>query len=148
MLRTFTNKYIYIANCNQKVCTSNIKVWLRHRYAQSKSEKQLRNAKGENDVGSCSPLSHTANNEPIVPCGLIAWSLFNDTYRIFSNDKELKINKKDIAWKSDKHGKFGSDVHPKNFQTEGLIGGGKLDENIPVSIIFKQVLLVLFFRER
>jgi hypothetical protein len=56
----------------------------------------------------------------------------------------LKINKKDIAWKSDKTGKFGSDVHPKNFQTEGLIGGGKLDEQIPVSIIFKQVLLVLF----
>ncbi|KAK2377964.1 ALA-interacting subunit [Trifolium repens] len=104
-----------------------------HRYVQSKSNKQLRNKGGEKDVGSCSPLSYTANNEPIVPCGLIAWSLFNDTYRIFSNDKELKINKKDIAWKSDKHGKFGSDVHPKNFQTEGLIGGGKLDENIPLS---------------
>jgi hypothetical protein len=49
-----------------------------------------------------------------------------------------------IAWKSDKKGKFGSDVYPKNFQVEGLIGDGKLNEKIPVSIIFKQVLLVFF----
>ncbi|WJX64835.1 ALA-interacting subunit 3 [Trifolium repens] len=38
-----------------------------------------------------------------------------------------------IAWKSDKKGKFGSDVYPKNFQVEGLIGDGKLNEKIPLS---------------
>jgi cell division protein YceG involved in septum cleavage len=38
----------------------------------------------------------------IVPCGLIEWSLFNDTYKISRNNKDLKIIKKDIAWKSDK----------------------------------------------
>lgn len=74
------------------------------------------------------------NGAPIVPCGLIAWSLFNDTYGISVQDKKLEINKKDIAWESDRRRKFGSDVYPKNFQSGGLIGGAKLNSSIPVSI--------------
>jgi len=71
---------------------------------------------------------------PIVPCGLIAWSLFNDTYSFSRNSVNLTVNKKDISWKSDRDHKFGSDVFPKNFQSGTLIGGGRLDENRSVSL--------------
>lgn len=107
------------------------------RYVKSRDDKQLRNKASENDVSTCSPEDYTPNemgHKPIVPCGLIAWSMFNDTYKLSSNDKELVINKKNIAWKSDQDGKFGSDVYPKNFQAGGLRGGAKLNESIPVSI--------------
>jgi hypothetical protein len=103
------------------------------RYVQSRDDKQLRSKAGENDVNSCNPEDYTANGQPIVPCGLIAWSLFNDTYRFSNNNKDLVINKKNIAWKSDQKAKFGYDVYPKNFQSGRLIGGARLNESIPVS---------------
>lgn len=107
------------------------------RYVKSRSDTQLRSKAAEYDVSSCSPEDYTPSNlghQPIVPCGLIAWSLFNDTYRISNNNKDLVINKKNIAWKSDQKAKFGSDVYPKNFQAGGLIGGAKLNQSIPVNI--------------
>jgi hypothetical protein len=81
-----------------------LRSWLSHycRYVQSRSVKQLRSKAGEKEVRSCRPLGHMTNHQPIVPCGLIEWSLFNDTYKISRNNKDLMINKKDIAWKSDK----------------------------------------------
>jgi len=107
------------------------------RFVKSRDDKQLRSKASESDVGSCSPEDYTPNDmghKPIVPCGLIAWSMFNDTYKLSSNNKELVINKKNIAWKSDQDAKFGSDVYPKNFQVGGLIGGAKLNESLPVCI--------------
>lgn len=35
------------------------------------------------------------------PCGLIAKSLFNDTYNVTLDNKEIKINETGIAWQSD-----------------------------------------------
>ncbi|MFS8001382.1 putative CDC50/LEM3 family protein [Helianthus anomalus] len=46
----------------------------------------------------------------------------------------VSLTKRDISWKSDKDEKFGSDVFPKNFQNGSLIGGGSLNESIPVSL--------------
>ncbi|KAH1219394.1 ALA-interacting subunit 3 [Glycine max] len=89
------------------------------RYVKSRNDKQLRNK--------------TKDNQPIVPCGLIAWSLFNDTYKFSTNNKDLTVNKKNIAWGSDQRSRFGSDVYPKNFQRGDLIGGAKLNESIPWS---------------
>lgn len=108
------------------------------RYVKSRSDNQLRSKAAENEVTSCRPedsiISKTDNvTRPIVPCGLIAWSLFNDTYRISTQKNNLVINKTNIAWKSDRKKKFGSDVYPKNFQAGGLIGGAKLNESIPLS---------------
>lgn len=102
------------------------------RYVKSRSDKQLRSKAGELDISTCKPEATTANNSPIVPCGLIAWSLFNDTYGFSMKNKVLNVSKKNIAWKSDQEHKFGSDVYPKNFQSGGLIGGGKLNASIPV----------------
>ncbi|KAF7801454.1 ALA-interacting subunit 3-like [Senna tora] len=109
------------------------------RYVKSRSDPQLAYRSAEDDTSNCNPESTTPQTpdnkggKPIVPCGLIAWSLFNDTYKFSTKDKDLLVNKKNIAWKSDQSSKFGSDVYPKNFQAGGLIGGAKLNESIPLS---------------
>ena len=102
---------------------------------KSRSEKQLLSKKFEqgSSTNACVPEATTPNGDPIVPCGLIAWSLFNDTYEFSTNSKNLVINKKNIAWESDKKHKFGSEVYPKNFQSGALIGGATLNDSVPVS---------------
>ena len=103
------------------------------RYVKSRSDKQLKSLKNENDTSSCKPEHLATNGGAIVPCGLIAWSLFNDTYSFYRQNQSLTVNKNGIAWKSDKEKRFGKDVLPKNFQGGGLVGGKALNESIPVS---------------
>ncbi|XP_042056705.1 ALA-interacting subunit 1-like [Salvia splendens] len=103
------------------------------RYVKSRSDRQLWNPKAESRTTQCDPEGQTGDGKPIVPCGLVAWSLFNDTYMLSKNDAVLPINKKDIAWSSDRTHKFGANIYPKNFQNGTLIGGGKLDESIPMN---------------
>lgn len=101
---------------------------------KSRSDKQLRYKNAVHLTKDCDPEGNTVDGAPIIPCGLIAWSLFNDTYTISVNKKAIEVNKKDIAWKSDKTDKFGSDIYPSNFQKGSLIGGAKLNESIPVCV--------------
>ncbi|KAG6431312.1 hypothetical protein SASPL_109391 [Salvia splendens] len=103
------------------------------RYVKSRSDRQLWNPKAESRTSQCDPEGQTGDGKPIVPCGLVAWSLFNDTYMLSKNDAALPINKKDISWRSDRTHKFGANIYPKNFQNGILIGGGKLDESIPMN---------------
>ncbi|XP_039173352.1 ALA-interacting subunit 3 [Eucalyptus grandis] len=103
------------------------------RYVKSRSDEQLRSKDGERKTNTCEPEAFAGDKGPIVPCGLIAWSLFNDTYKFSVNDTVLDVNKNNIAWDSDRKHKFGSDVYPKNFQSGGLIGGATLDSSIPLS---------------
>ncbi|XP_024974847.1 ALA-interacting subunit 3-like [Cynara cardunculus var. scolymus] len=102
-------------------------------YVKSRSDLQLRNRGYENQTSDCMPKVDV-NGMAIVPCGFVAWSLFNDTYS-FSTDsnQQLQVNKRHISWKSDKEDKFGSDVFPKNFQNGSLIGGGRLNESLPLN---------------
>ncbi|KAK1324382.1 ALA-interacting subunit 3 [Acorus calamus] len=102
------------------------------RYVKSRNDAQLRDSKKQNETSGCDPEGRS-NGSPIVPCGLIAWSLFNDTYSFSRNNKPLNVNKKGISWKSDRDHKFGDDVYPKNFQNGTLVGGKKLDPNKPLS---------------
>lgn len=122
-----------------------MKFWFR--YVKSREDKQLRNPKDGGQIKLCHPQGETEDKKPIVPCGLIAWSLFNDTYGFSVQGKDLQVNKKDIAWGSDKKYKFGSDVYPKNFQESGKIGGAKLNSTIPVStyIYMDTHLFILYF---
>ncbi|CAK7338886.1 unnamed protein product [Dovyalis caffra] len=113
------------------------------RYVKSRSDKQLRSKASEATTGTCKPEAVTSNGQPIVPCGLVAWSLFNDTYSFSIKNEALNVSKKDIAWKSDQEHKFGSDVYPKNFQSGSFIGGGKLNSSIPLS---EQVDLIVWMR--
>lgn len=103
------------------------------RYVKSRSDEQLRSNRSERKTTNCEPEALVGQDQPIVPCGLIAWSLFNDTYKFTVNHKPLDVNKSNIAWDSDRKHKFGSDVYPKNFQSGRLIGGAKLNSSIPVS---------------
>jgi hypothetical protein len=99
------------------------------RYVKSRNDAQLSDASKANETDLCDPEKTTKDGLPIVPCGLIAWSLFNDTYTFEYKTKNLTVDKTDISWKSDREHKFGSDVFPKNFQKGPLIGGKSLDEN-------------------
>ncbi|KAF5177071.1 Ala-interacting subunit [Thalictrum thalictroides] len=116
--------------------SNSIKVYLKNvsekRYAKSRSNKQLWSKAYKYHTAECEPEKR-GYKHIVVPCGLIAWSLFNDTYGFSVNDKRLEVNKTDIAWKSDKENKFGSDVYPENFQSGELIGGATLDESKPLS---------------
>ncbi|XP_009599294.1 ALA-interacting subunit 3 [Nicotiana tabacum] len=102
------------------------------RYVKSRSDQQLKNPSKMDDTGSCEP-EDKLNGLPIVPCGLIAWSLFNDTYNFSRSNQQLLVSKKDISWKSDRDHKFGKNVFPRNFQNGTLVGGGKLDYNKSLS---------------
>ncbi|KAJ3682015.1 hypothetical protein LUZ60_014588 [Juncus effusus] len=113
------------------------------RYVKSRNDKQLLNPKFEKDTQKlCGPEDYFAG-KPIVPCGLIAWSLFNDTYQFSVGNRAIEVNKKNIAWASDKSHKFGKDVYPKNFQKGPLVGGASLNESIPLS---EQEALIVWMR--
>lgn len=44
---------------------------------------------------------------PAIPCGLVAKSVFNDTYKLIGPDgKQVTIDKTNIAWSSDIEYKF------------------------------------------
>ncbi|XP_007022744.2 PREDICTED: ALA-interacting subunit 3 isoform X1 [Theobroma cacao] len=103
------------------------------RYVKSRSDSQLKNNNSQDDVDSCKPEDNTADGKPIVPCGLIAWSLFNDTFNFSLNNQQLAVNKKGISWKSDRDSKFGKNVFPKNFQNGSFIGGKHLNSSVPLS---------------
>ncbi|KAJ7982095.1 ALA-interacting subunit [Quillaja saponaria] len=144
------NKVAFIQSKADKTCNKNITVpkhmkqpiyvyyqldnfYQNHRrYVKSRSDEQLKNPKSANSVSACKP-EDSANGQPIVPCGLIAWSLFNDTYTFSNKNRNLTVNKKGISWKSDREHKFGKNVFPKNFQSGSLIGGANLSTNIPLS---------------
>ena len=104
---------------------------------KSRSDQQLLDG-NYTETTACKP-EQTLGDQPIVPCGLIAWSLFNDTYKVTTGGQQLVINKTGISWKSDREHKFGGDVYPRNFpnnlnrsENGSLIGGASLDPNIPV----------------
>lgn len=112
------------------------------RYVKSRSDKQLLNgySTSSSDTDSCKPEQLLGGNDsfPIFPCGLIAWSLFNDTYNISASGQQLTINKKGISWKSDREHKFGNFTplyFPNNLprdQNGSLIGGASLDADKPL----------------
>lgn len=108
------------------------------RYVKSRSDQQLVQGRNYHSTSSCQPVEFN-NNQSIVPCGLVAWSLFNDTFTFVRERAKLKVNRKNIAWKSDRNHKFGKNVYPFNFQNGTLIGGGKLNPKIPVSISSVQI---------
>ncbi|KAI9716555.1 MAG: hypothetical protein M1812_005286 [Candelaria pacifica] len=85
------------------------------RYVKSLDVDQLKGVAKNNKTiagGSCDPLSNnTANAKVYYPCGLIANSVFNDTFKSpvlvavgdsHDNNKTYQMTDKGIAWDSDK----------------------------------------------
>ncbi|KAG0544854.1 hypothetical protein BDA96_02G312500 [Sorghum bicolor] len=103
------------------------------RYARSRSISQLGSPKMAKDTKTCSPEATAKGGGPIVPCGLVAWSLFNDTYGFARRNETLAVNRQGISWRSDRGHLFGDRVYPRNFQAGALVGGGTLDPNKSLS---------------
>jgi hypothetical protein len=112
------------------------------RYVKDYDASQLRSNSPITDTSGpsdCKPEA-TYNGKAIFPCGLIAWSLFNDTYAFQTGGSNLTVNRNDISWKSDRDDKFGSAL-PSNFlnsilvgtENTSLIGGKALDLTKPLN---------------
>jgi len=98
------------------------------RYVKSKSDKQLNgksfSLKEMKNSGDCAPAETNSemnkqysftnkelNSEELaIPCGLIAKSFFNDSYKIYKNKKGeenlIDIDETNIAWQADKDIKY------------------------------------------
>jgi hypothetical protein len=124
------------------------------RYVKSRSDIQLAgtSAADKKELGDCDPWEHFDDHEPntpiegadpdkyssyvLNPCGLIANSMFNDTFNMFEGEchddtdcashvnMTSEMSGKDIAWASDKEKKF------KNLK--GWDGTPSLDQQIDV----------------
>lgn len=113
-------------------------------YVKSRSDKQLRGGDvSRSDLNNCKP-EDLVNGLPVVPCGLIAWSLFNDTFDFSTDGTDngtIFVNKTGISWKSDREERFNNTVFPSNFPNNNRttvanasqIGGAWLNESVPLS---------------
>ncbi|CAF1993201.1 unnamed protein product [Brassica napus] len=103
------------------------------RYVKSRSDQQLLHGQEYTHTSACK-LEESSNGLPVVPCGLIAWSMLYDTN--FSRERtKLKVSRNDTAWKSDHEHKFRKNVFPFNFQNGTLISGPKLDPKVTMKLI-------------
>jgi len=91
------------------------------RYVRSRSDPQLKGQDRDANVLSeledaCQSYHYQTNSSGgestrINPCGLIAWSYFNDSYALFdSSGAEIDLNDSKIAWESDLEQKFHNHV--------------------------------------
>jgi hypothetical protein len=104
------------------------------RYVKSRSETQLAGGTTEDDFcepqlydASAAAANDSSSDGKINPCGLIAWSFFNDTYAFAVDGAPVAVNEKGIAWTSDVEHKFGA-YSPVNFNTDPATRGGGVIE--------------------
>jgi LEM3 (ligand-effect modulator 3) family / CDC50 family len=77
------------------------------RYVKSRDDNQLLGELSQTVSSDCSPFDRDLNGKPIVPCGAIANSLFNDTLKLSSvSFGPIPVLRTGIAWPSDKGNKF------------------------------------------
>jgi len=87
------------------------------RYVKSRNDNQLRLTDINNvplDLSDCDPyiseIPLPANNKDAsilyFPCGLIAKSVFNDTFALWQGNTPIPLRKSGIAWESDRDKKF------------------------------------------
>ena len=77
------------------------------RYVKSRDDNQLLGEFSKTDSSDCIPFDIDSSGQPIVPCGAIANSLFNDTLRLKSvAHGRVQLLRTGIAWPSDKEIKF------------------------------------------
>jgi len=110
------------------------------RYVRSHMDLQLAGQGGwrgyvndQTQTQSCNPIVDNAYGNQINPCGLVAWSLFNDSYNIKyhprnsnqnpSNLQYVSIPATGIAFPSDTKYRF-ANYTPQNFQPDLATWGG------------------------
>lgn len=80
------------------------------RYVRSRDDLQLNGQLSEKVSSDCDPFAKV-NGTTIAPCGAIANSLFNDSFKLTylktaNQQINVDLSNKDIAWKSDRDVKF------------------------------------------
>ncbi|KAG1656456.1 Cell cycle control protein 50A [Nymphon striatum] len=92
------------------------------RYVKSRDDRQLLGKEGALS-SSCEPFDYVKKENgdkiPIAPCGAIANSLFNDTFKLFYKDtgSVVQLIPTGIAWPTDKNSKFNNP--PGKLNAEG-----------------------------
>eukprot|EP01123_Difflugia_compressa_P009397 TRINITY_DN3106_c0_g1_i1.p1 TRINITY_DN3106_c0_g1~~TRINITY_DN3106_c0_g1_i1.p1 ORF type:complete len:302 (+),score=42.42 TRINITY_DN3106_c0_g1_i1:79-984(+) len=82
------------------------------RYVKSRNDAQLRGqiVNSYSDLGDCAPYASvggsTSPNDFYLPCGLIARSLFNDTFVFSLGNSSIDLTTDGVAWPSDLDTKF------------------------------------------
>nr|XP_056712286.1 cell cycle control protein 50A [Euleptes europaea] len=101
------------------------------RYVKSRDDSQLNGNNNSlfNPSKECEPYRTSEDNKPIAPCGAIANSMFNDTLTLSRIDENgtypIELNKKGIAWWTDKYVKFRNPVGDNNNLTVLFRGTAK-----------------------
>lgn len=117
------------------------------RYVMSVSEQQLRGlSPSASDLDNCKPKD-VVNGQVVCPCGMVAWTLFNDTFEFstngfYSEPGTLYVNQTAIAWAVDREERFNNTVFPINFinnnrttvANASQIGGAWLNDSQPLSM--------------
>jgi len=91
------------------------------RYVKSRSDDQLRGEVGS--TSNCDPLEKNDQGQVFYPCGLIANSMFNDTFELFLGDPTTgtplrgSYDNMGISWESDRNDKFKTLTHPTPSET-------------------------------
>ncbi|KAK9806926.1 hypothetical protein WJX72_007738 [[Myrmecia] bisecta] len=101
------------------------------RYVKSRSDQQLRGEEAaSSSLKDCEPELYVGGDRDkmINPCGLIAWSYFNDTFALAvtetgSSSVALPVNETGIAWATDISKKFGP-YNTSNFNSDPAFRGG------------------------
>lgn len=113
------------------------------RYVKSRSDLQMLSSNSFSELGECTPpLDRDEDGHAIYPCGLVAWSFFNDTYALTKTvgdaTSAVDVLETGIAWASDVKDKFDNepldeehlvngDLPFVNNQNPDARGGGVLD---------------------
>ncbi|GFR50957.1 hypothetical protein Agub_g13277 [Astrephomene gubernaculifera] len=105
------------------------------RYVKSRSDMQLADQSKNLATGLCDPEEYLGGNKSMMinPCGLVAWSFFNDTYTMTrlpngsTSPSLLAVTDKNIAFESDRKYRF-ANYTPHNFNPalDSLRGGFNL----------------------
>ncbi|KAK0399900.1 hypothetical protein QR680_003265 [Steinernema hermaphroditum] len=78
------------------------------RYLKSRSDKQLLgNLEAVSDCQPYDRANSSSNTQPAyAPCGAVANSMFNDTFKLFYNGNQVPFTYKGVVWEVDKNVKF------------------------------------------
>jgi len=101
------------------------------RYVKSRDEKQLLGDIEKTPDADCNPYEKVDGSDlPVVPCGAIANSLFNDKIELTYNQKDpsnvdipVELLRTGIAWESDKKYKFKNPVIPQDQKLQDVLEG-------------------------
>ena len=98
------------------------------RFVKSRSDDQLA-GRPAHDATFCEPKAYVVNStdgvkREVNPCGLMAWSTFNDTYAFEVDGVTVPVNATGIAWRSDVEEKF-ADYAPANVNEDPSTRGGR-----------------------